>query len=65
MQVSIALGTLDDILYFFDCVAGMQIVKLMNGGVPCCAWRMDEDSHVLEGVHGIGARANFEELLAP
>lgn len=43
----------------------MQIVKLMNGGVPCCAWRMDEDSHVLEGVHGIGARANFEELLAP
>lgn len=43
----------------------MEIVKLRNGGVPCCVWRMGEGSHVLEGIHGIGARASFEELLAP
>lgn len=42
----------------------MEIVKLMNRGVPYCAWRMDEESHVLEDIHGIGARASFEELLA-
>lgn len=43
----------------------MEIVKPMNRGGPCCAWKTDEESHVLEGIHGIGARASFEELLAP
>lgn len=49
----------------------MEIVKLKNRGLPCCAWRTSagelwvEDSCMLEGIRGwVGTGAGFEELLA-